>query len=151
MISCSTAQSGTCFAWTEPNQTLWMEQRLSTFLLCKENNCTFAYFTYLAFLVRLSLCKSQPVYGLCYYFMMHRGIASSLQKILPKLVPKNNFFETYRACVITLRNAPEWPLLRERLDLRLTELIKSTCWDIFPPKVFLAQCNPPKLGSILRR
>jgi hypothetical protein len=68
--------------------------------------------------------------------------------------PKGNdheFFETYRACVLTLRNAPEWPLLKERLDLRLTELIKSTCGDIFPPKVFLAQCNPPKLGSILRR
>ena len=68
--------------------------------------------------------------------------------------PKGNdheFFETYRACVLTLRNAPEWPLLKERLDLRLTELIKSTCGDIFPPKVFLAQCNRPKLGSILRR
>lgn len=63
----------------------------------------------------------------------------------------NEFFETYRACVLTLRNAPEWPLLKERLDLRLTELIMSTHGDIFPPKVFLAQCNPPKLGSILKR
>jgi hypothetical protein len=32
----------------------------------------------------------------------------------------DSFFETYRACVLTLRNAPEWPLLKERLDLRLT-------------------------------
>ena len=63
----------------------------------------------------------------------------------------HDFFETYRACVLTLRNAPEWPLLKERLDLRLMELIKSTFWDIFPLKDFLAQCNPPKLGSILRR
>ena len=65
----------------------------------------------------------------------------------------DEFFETYRACVLTLRNAPEWPpaLLRERLDLRLTELIKSTYGDIFPPKVFLAQSNAPRLGSILKR
>ena len=67
----------------------------------------------------------------------------------------DEFFETYRACVLTLRNAPEWPLLRERLDLRvrlrLTELIKSTYGDIFPPKVFLAQSNTPRLGSLLER
>ena len=46
----------------------------------------------------------------------------------------NEFFETYCSCVLTLHNAPEWPLLRETLDLRLTELIKSTYGDIFPPK-----------------
>ena len=67
----------------------------------------------------------------------------------------HEFFETYRACVLTLRNAPEWPpaLLRERLDLRLTELIKPTYHDgdIFPPKVFLAKSNAPRLGSILKR
>ena len=62
----------------------------------------------------------------------------------------DDFFETHRACVLTLRNAQEWPLLRERLDLRLTELIKSTYGDIFPPKVFLAQSNAPRLGSILK-
>jgi hypothetical protein len=50
-----------------------------------------------------------------------------------------------------LTHSSEWLLLKERLDLRLTELIKSTCGDIFPPKVFLAKCNPPKSGSILRR
>jgi hypothetical protein len=33
----------------------------------------------------------------------------------------NSFFETYLAYVLTLRNALEWPLLKERLDLRLTE------------------------------
>ena len=48
----------------------------------------------------------------------------------------NEFFETYRACVLTLRNAPEWPLLKERLDLRLTELVESTYGDIFPPRAF---------------
>ena len=62
----------------------------------------------------------------------------------------DNFFEMYRACVLTLRNAPEWPLLKERLDLRLTELIQSTCGDIFPPRIFLAQSNTPRLGSIIK-
>jgi hypothetical protein len=61
----------------------------------------------------------------------------------------HEFFKTNRACVLTLtlRNATEWLLLKKRL------LIKSICWDIFPTKVkaILAQCNPPKLGSILRR
>ena len=61
------------------------------------------------------------------------------------------FFEKYRACVLTLRNAPEWPLLKERLDLGLEELVKSTFGDIFPPRVFLAQSSAPRLGSILKR
>ena len=63
----------------------------------------------------------------------------------------NEFFETYRACVLTLRNAPEWPKLRELLDLSLKELIESTFGDIFPPRVFLAQSSAPRLGSILKR
>jgi hypothetical protein len=63
----------------------------------------------------------------------------------------NEFFEMYRACVLTLRNAPEWPLLKEKIDLRLTELIQSTCGDIFPPRVFLAQTNAPRLGSIIKK
>ena len=63
----------------------------------------------------------------------------------------SQFFETYRACVLTLRNAREWPLLKERLDLRLTELVESTYGDIFPPRAFLAQSNAPRLGSILKR
>ena len=63
----------------------------------------------------------------------------------------NEFFETYRACVLTLRNAPEWPTLRERLDLSLTELVESTYGDIFPPRAFLAQSNAQRLGSILKR
>ena len=61
------------------------------------------------------------------------------------------FFEKYRACVLTLRNAPEWPLLKERLDLGLEELVKSTFGYIFPPRVFLAQSSAPRLGSILKR
>ena len=63
----------------------------------------------------------------------------------------DQFFETYRACVLTLRNAPEWPALKSQLDLNLKDLVKSTYGDIFPPRVFLAQCNAPRLGSILKR
>jgi len=63
----------------------------------------------------------------------------------------NEFFETYRACVLTLRNAPEWPALRELLDLSLKELTESTFGDIFPPRAFLAQSSAPRLGSILKR
>ena len=63
----------------------------------------------------------------------------------------NEFFETYRACVLTLRNAPEWPSLKELLDLNLNELTESTFGDIFPPRVFLAQSSAPRLGSILKR
>ena len=64
------------------------------------------------------------------------------------------FFETYRACVLTLRNAPEWPALKTQLGLSLKELVESTYGDIFPPRVFLAKCNAPpplRLGSILQR
>jgi hypothetical protein len=32
------------------------------------------------------------------------------------------FFETYRACMLTLRNSPEWPALKNQLDLSLKEL-----------------------------
>jgi hypothetical protein len=62
-----------------------------------------------------------------------------------------HFFKTYRACVLTLRNAPEWPLLKERLDLNLQDLVDTTYADIFPRRAFLAQCNAPRLGSILKR
>lgn len=73
------------------------------------------------------------------------------QILLRSKTKSSNFFETYRACVLTLRNAPEWPQLRERLDLKLTELVESTFRDIFPPRAFLAQSNAPRLGSILKR
>ena len=63
----------------------------------------------------------------------------------------NEFFDTYKACVITVRNAPEWPDLVKLLDLSLHELRKSTFGDIFPKKVFLAQSSAPRLGSILKR
>ncbi len=74
-------------------------------------------------------------------------------KILNRTAKKedDDFFKMYCACVITLRNAPEWPLLKERLDLRLTELIQYTCGDNFPPRVFLAQPNAPRLGSIIKK
>ncbi len=63
----------------------------------------------------------------------------------------DEFFKTYRACVLTLRNAPEWPRLRELLDLNLSKLIKSTFGDIFPERAFLAQSSAPRLGSFLKR
>ena len=63
----------------------------------------------------------------------------------------DDFFQKYRACVFTLRNAPEWPKLRELLDLNLTELTRTTFGDIFPSRGFLAQCNAPRLGSLLIR
>ena len=63
----------------------------------------------------------------------------------------NEFFKTYRACVLTLRNAPEWPMLKELLGLSLNELRESTFADIFPPRIFLAQSCAPRLGSILKR
>jgi hypothetical protein len=62
-----------------------------------------------------------------------------------------DFFKTYRACVLTLRNAPEWPLLKELLDLNLQDLVDTTYADIISRWAFLAQCNAPRLGSILKR
>ena len=62
-----------------------------------------------------------------------------------------DFFKTYRACILTLRNAPEWPLLKELLDLNLQDLVDTTYADIIPRRAFLAQCNAPRLGSILKR
>ena len=62
-----------------------------------------------------------------------------------------DFFETYRACVLTLRNAPEWPQLRQLMNLSLSQLRDETDGDIFPRKVFLAQSNAKRLGSILKR
>ena len=48
------------------------------------------------------------------------------------------FFETYQACVLTLRNALEWLALRKLLDLSLKELTESIFGDIFPLQAFLA-------------
>ena len=62
----------------------------------------------------------------------------------------NEFFKTYKACVLTLRNAPEWPALKEMIDLNLRELVESTFGDIFPERVFLAQLKAPRLGAILK-
>ena len=55
----------------------------------------------------------------------------------------SQFFETDRACLLTLRNAQEWPALRIQMDLNLKGLVESTNGDIFPSKVFLAQRNAP--------
>ncbi len=56
-----------------------------------------------------------------------------------------SFFETDRARVLSLVNAPEWPLLKGQRDLLLTELIWSTYWGIFPARAFLAQSNTKDL------
>ena len=64
---------------------------------------------------------------------------------------KDDFFKTYRACVLTIRNAPEWSKLRMLMDLSLRNLREETWGDIFPKKVFLAQSSAPRLGSILKR
>ena len=64
---------------------------------------------------------------------------------------KDDFFKTYRACVLTIRNAPEWSKLRMLMDLSLRNLREETWGDIFPEKVFLAQSSAPRLGSILKR
>ena len=58
-------------------------------------------------------------------------------------------FETYRVCVLNLPNATEWPALTRRvqMDLSVKGLVESTYVDIFPSKVFLAQCNSPRLDS----
>jgi len=37
----------------------------------------------------------------------------------------NAFFDEYRVCELTLRNAPEWPMLKEHLDLSLKEVVQS--------------------------
>ena len=58
---------------------------------------------------------------------------------------------TYLAFVLTLHNAPEWPALRELLDLSLKELTESTFGDNFPPLAFLAKSSSPRLGSIIKR
>ena len=63
----------------------------------------------------------------------------------------DDFFKTYRACVLTIRNAPEWPTMRKLMDLNLSKLREETWGDIFPKRVFLAQSSAPRLGSILKR
>ena len=125
-------------------------------------------------LLRLLTHSSSPeiwrAEGLNFYYLLcsrgypRRFVRAVFQEVLWQrrsqiLYPSQNrrqkdgkqFFETYRACVLTLRNAPEWPILKERLDLSLQDLIESTFGDIFPRRAFLAQCNAPRLGSILRR
>jgi hypothetical protein len=42
-------------------------------------------------------------------------------------------------------------MLKELLDLSLSELTESTFGDIIPQPVFLAQSSAPRLGSILER
>ena len=97
MISCSTAQLAICTASTEHFATLKMVQRQWTCSLHQECPGTyFAYFVYFAYYAYLlSACRhvlraSQPIYGFWCYFMIHRGIGNSLQKILPKFIPRND-------------------------------------------------------------
>ena len=44
----------------------------------------------ICFACRHCLRTTQPVYGFWYYFMIHRGIGATLQKLMPKLVPRND-------------------------------------------------------------
>ena len=88
------------------------------------------------------------------YFLeqVFNEVAWSRRAVAMESRSKNDdFFNTYRACVLTLRNAPEWPFMRELMDLNLSELREETWGDIFPKKVFLAQSNAPRLGSILKK
>jgi hypothetical protein len=45
---------------------------------------------FICFACRHCLRPTQPVYGFWYYFMIHRGIGVTLQKLMPKLVPRND-------------------------------------------------------------
>ncbi len=92
-------------------------------------------------------------YPLCFVRTVFQEVTWLLRSELPKgsRQKKNEFFETYRACFLTLSNAQEWPMLKERLALSLNELTESAFGDIFPPLVFLAQSSAQRLGSILKR
>jgi hypothetical protein len=97
MICISTTQLDTCVVPMEPSLTLPTAQKLLTFCVEKERTGTYwAYFTYyvyyaywrIIFRFRYILRKDQPVYGFWYYFMIHRGISTSLQRVLPKYIPR---------------------------------------------------------------
>ena len=78
------------------------------------------------------------------------------RKILePKMRNKANpdaFFERYRACVFTNRNAPGTDHLRASINLSLDELRQDNVGrDIFPPCAFFAVRSAAPMGCILRR
>jgi hypothetical protein len=90
-----------CAAWMEPCQILMMVQRLSTFSLLLESIgihfayfACFAYFAYLcSFHQALFARVTAGIWVLVLFhvkFMIRRGIASSPQKIMPKLIPKSD-------------------------------------------------------------
>jgi hypothetical protein len=85
-------------------------------------------------------------YPLCFLRTVFQEVQSELLKGVARR-------KTASFCVLTLRNAPEWPMLKELLDLSLSELTESTFGDIVPERVFLAQSSAPRLGSesILKR
>jgi hypothetical protein len=60
----------------------------------------------------------------------------------------NEFFKTYRACVLTLHNTQEWPMLKELLGMSLSKLMESTFGDIFLQLVFLVQSSAPRLPPL---
>ena len=67
----------------------------------------------------------------------HEGLSYQLRLCLRAAKGSaTNFFETYQACVLTLRNELEWLAPRELLDLSLKELTESTFGDIFPLQEF---------------
>ena len=75
-------------------------------------------------------------------------------KILNRTAKKtgDEFFKTYRACVLTVPLQPTEVAAASRKTGPSTDGADQVHHgDIFPPKVFLAQSNAPRLGSILKR
>jgi hypothetical protein len=64
---------------------------------------------------------------------------------------KNHFFETYRGCVFSIRNAPGIDTIKRKMDLSLDELRDQSDWDIFPPKAFFSVKSAPRLASYIKR
>ena len=66
-------------------------------------------------------------------------------------VNKDSFFETYRGCVLSIRNAPGVDVFQKSMDLSLLELKDDSEWDIFPPRAFFSVKSALRLANILKR
>ena len=64
---------------------------------------------------------------------------------------KNHFFETYRGCVFSIRNAPGIDAIKRKMDLSLDELRDQSDWDIFPPKAFFSVKSATRLACYIKR
>jgi hypothetical protein len=68
----------------------------------------------------------------------------------PKQKERNaQFLETYQPCVLTLRNAPEWPALKSQLDLSLKSVGRVDLWTHLPSESVLGpmQCATTRIDS----